>query len=301
MKVDLTALAQRIAKELSQADVAARVPITASVAPTSGARGVKYVRNEARIADFIDHTLLKSDATRAEVETLCSEAREHRFAAVCVNPVWVPLCRELLSGTDVRVATVIGFPLGANQPETKAAEAALAVRQGAHEVDMVAAVGHIKSGDWRHVAADIGSVVGAASGALVKVILESALLTPLEVVKASALAKEAGAHYVKTSTGFNPAGGATSEAVALMRLSVGDALGVKASGGVRDCETALKMIAAGATRIGTSSGVAMAKCLGSGPLPLAELLAGPEKHVPRCNMGSCAPTEVRSSVSAQAY
>ncbi|MGI9076253.1 MAG: deoxyribose-phosphate aldolase [Gemmatimonadaceae bacterium] len=249
------------------------------------------MRDEARIADFIDHTLLKAEATRREIEKLCAEAKEQRFAAVCVNPAWVSLCRELLAGSQVKVATVIGFPLGATPPEIKAAEAALAVSQGADEVDMVAAIGHIKSGDWRHVAADIQGVVRSAAGRVVKVIIESAALTPVEIIKASALARESGAQYVKTSTGFHPAGGASAEAVALMRLAVGDALGVKASGGVRDCETALRMIASGATRIGTSSGVAMAECLGRGPLPLRELLSGPQGHVGQCTAGSCGPAE----------
>ncbi|MGH7720675.1 MAG: deoxyribose-phosphate aldolase, partial [Gemmatimonadaceae bacterium] len=233
-------------------------------------------------------------------EKLCDEARENRFAAVCVNPVWVPLCRERLGGSGVKVATVIGFPLGANRSPSKAGEAALAVQDGADELDMVAAIGHIKSGDWRHVAADIEAVVSAASGRLVKVIIESALLTPLEIVKASALAREAGAQYVKTSTGFHAAGGATPEAVALMRLAVGDALGVKASGGVRDCAAALRVIGAGATRIGSSSGVGMVQCLGSGPLPLRELLAVPDRHAARCTSGACGSGQ-ESASGGQAY
>ena len=256
---------------------------------------MRYVRDNARIAEFIDHTLLKAEATRAEVEQLCAEAREHDFAAVCVNPVWVPSCARLLQGSNVALATVVGFPLGANQPEIKAAEAALAVRQGATEIDMVAAIGHIKSGDWNHVADDIGAVVRASSGRVVKVIIESAHLTPVEIIKASALAREAGAQYVKTSTGFHAAGGASAEAVALMRLVVGDAMGVKASGGVRDCATALRMIANGATRIGTSSGVAMAQCLGRGPLPMRELLASPHAHGDRCASGACATADGKGS------
>lgn len=244
--------------------------------------GVAYVRENARMADFIDHTLLKAEATAREIEQLCDEAREHRFATVCVNPVWVPLCARRLAGSTARVATVIGFPLGANTPTIKAAEAVQAVQDGASELDMVAAIGRIRSGEWAYVADDIAAVVSAAGNALVKVIIESATLTPVEVIKACALAREAGAHYVKTSTGFHPAGGATAEAIALMRLVVGDALGVKASGGVRDCGAALKMIAAGATRIGTSSGVAMAKCLGPGPLPLGELLSSPHEHAQAC-------------------
>ena len=298
--MDLDALAARIARELARADQAgssarqsasggqSSPPAALGTSPSSGApSGVRYVREGARIAEFIDHTVLKAETTRAEIEQLCDEAIEHQFAAVCVNPVWVPLCASKLKGSRVALATVVGFPLGANQPEIKAAETALAVRQGATEIDMVAAVGHIKSGDWNHVADDIGSVVRAAGGTLVKVIIESAHLTPVEIIKASAIARESGAQYVKTSTGFHPSGGASAEAVALMRLVVGDAMGVKASGGVRDCATALRMIANGATRIGTSSGVAMAQCLGRGPLPMRELLASPHVHDGRCATGGC--------------
>jgi len=284
--IDLDALAAKVARELARADqVAARrdasstpPPGGASVSlspasPAAATPGVRYVRDNARIAEFIDHTMLKAETTSAEIDQLCAEAVEHEFAAVCVNPVWVPRCADRLKGSRVALATVVGFPLGANQSEIKAAEASLAIRQGATEIDMVATVGHIKSGDWNHVADDIAAVVRAAGGVLVKVIIESAHLTPVEIIKASALAREVGANYVKTSTGFHVAGGATAEAVALMRLVVGDALGVKASGGVRDCATALRMIANGATRIGTSSGVAMAACIGRGPMPLAALFA----------------------------
>ena len=246
--------------------------------PASPPRGVTFASENARIADFIDHTLLKPDAVAADMERLCVEARQHRFAAVCINPAWVPLCRAALAGTEIKVVTTIGFPLGASASRIKAAEAALAVEHGVDELDMVAAIGHIKAANWRHVQADIEAVVQAAPGTLVKVIIESALLTPLEIVESCGVARAAGAHYVKTSTGFSAAGGATSEAVSLMRLTVGDALGVKASGGVRDCETALRMFAAGATRIGTSSGVAMADCVGSGPLSLRDLLVAPQWH-----------------------
>jgi deoxyribose-phosphate aldolase len=292
---DISRLAQRIADELARRDALRSSAASSAAASAVGSdpgsvvapRAPLPASRSSRIADFIDHTLLKPEATTAEIDKLCDEAREHRFAAVCVNPVWVPRCAERLTGSGVKVATVIGFPLGANAPETKAAEAKLAVEQGADELDMVAAIGHIKSGDWQHVGRDIESVVRAASGRVVKVILESALLSPLDIVKASALAREMGASFVKTSTGFSAAGGATAEAVALMRLAVGDALGVKASGGVRDCETALRMIAAGASRIGTSSGVAMTQCLGPGPLPLAELLAAPHVHGARCSSGQC--------------
>jgi deoxyribose-phosphate aldolase len=245
-----------------------------------------------RVADFVDHTLLKPEATRADILKLCAEAREHRFAAVCVNPVWVELCAGELAGTSVAVASVCGFPLGAATTEMKAAEAAEAVSRGAAEVDMVAAIGHIKGGEWRYVEDDIRSVVEACGrrggGALVKVIIESAVLAPEDIVKACAVARLAGAHFVKTSTGFHPAGGATVDAVRLMRLTVGDDLGVKAAGGVRDCATALAMIAAGASRIGTSSGVGFVDCLGPAPLSLAELLKRPEAHAATCRSGSCA-------------
>ena len=297
--LDLDALALRVARELARADQRAAVtgslaePPRADTQSPVGPRdqtvapGVRYVREGARIAEFIDHTLLKPETTRAEIEQLCAEAIEHGFAAVCVNPVWVPLCASKLKGGQVALATVVGFPLGANQTETKAAEASLAIRQGATEIDMVAALGQIKTGDWGYVADDIAAVVRAAAGVLVKVIIESAHLTPVETIKASAIAREAGAHYVKTSTGFHASGGATAEAVALMRLVVGDALGVKASGGVRDCATALRMIASGATRIGTSSGVGMAQCLGRGPLPVRELLSFVETHAGHCLTSAC--------------
>ncbi len=243
-----------------------------------------------RVADFVDHTLLKAEATRADILKLCGEARQHRFAAVCVNPVWVDVCARELAGTDVAVASVCGFPLGASTSEAKAEEASGAVARGAAEVDMVAAIGHLKGGEWGYVEDDIRAVVDAArpGGALVKVIIESAVLSPEDIVKAATVAKLAGAHFVKTSTGFHPAGGATAEAVRLMRLAVGDDLGVKAAGGVRDCATALAMIGAGASRIGTSSGVAFVDCLGPAPLSLAELLASPDAHAAACRTGTCA-------------
>ncbi|MEK6610518.1 MAG: deoxyribose-phosphate aldolase, partial [Gemmatimonadota bacterium] len=171
----------------------------------------------------------------------------------------------------------------------KAAEAAEAVGKGAGEVDMVIALGRAKGGEWAYVEDDIRAVVEASRRAIVKVIIESSALTSEEIVKASAITKEAGAHFVKTSTGFHPSGGATTDAVRLMRLVVGDDLGVKASGGVRDCATALAMIAAGASRIGTSSGVGFVTCLGPGPLPLAELLKQPHAHGASCTSGTCAP------------
>ena len=321
MTIDLGALAQRVARELAAADAYQPPPVTRHAVPGDAGTGVtgdgqrvsdsvrtepgppagvRYVRANARIADFIDHTILKAEATAAEIDTLCEEAAKHRFAAVCVNPVWVPRCAAKLSGTPVAVATVIGFPLGANSPAVKAIEASRAVSEGATELDMVAAIGQVKSGNWTAVADDIAAVVEAARGTLVKVIIESAVLSPVEIVKVCALARESGAQYVKTSTGFHSAGGASAEAVALMRLVVGDALGVKASGGVRDCATALKMIGAGATRIGTSSGVAMTECLGAGPLPLAELLASPHAHTAKCSSGACSH-EPPPAPSVKAY
>lgn len=300
MTGDLKALAREIARELASRDrLAARgAPPEAQDRPAPPAlhhhslaegsnispapAGVRFVRANARIADFIDHTLLKAEATRVEVEKLCDEAREHRFAAVCVNPSWVRLCAERLRGSDVQVATVVGFPLGATLAAAKRRETELAVADGATEIDMVAAIGQIKGGDWHWVADDIAAVVAGAGGRLVKVIIESAALTPVEIIKSCAIAKEMGARYVKTSTGFHSAGGASAEAVALMRMVVGDSLGVKASGGVRDCDAALRMIASGATRIGTSSGVSMAKCLGPGPLPVADLLSLASGHSGSC-------------------
>jgi len=235
-----------------------------------------------RIADFIDHTVLKAEATRQDIVRLCAEARRHRFAAVCVNPTWIPLVVEQLRGTGVTVAAVCGFPLGAGTPRAKALEAGEVVSQGAAEVDMVAALGHMKSGEWDLVTADIRAVVDAVPGALVKVILETSALAPEEIVRGCEEAREAGARFVKTSTGFHPSGGATVDAVRLMRRTVGDGMGVKASGGVRDCVSALRMLAAGASRIGTSSGVALVECLGPDPLPLGELLAAPERHADVC-------------------
>lgn len=212
------------------------------------------------IAAYIDHTLLKPDATRAEIDALCEEARQYTFASVCVNPFWVAYCAERLADTPVKVCTVIGFPLGANCPETKAAEAELACEHGASELDMVLNIGALKSNDLEAVARDIAAVVsvGHAHNALVKVIIETALLTDEEKVQACTIAKLVGADFVKTSTGFSK-GGATVHDVALMRRVVGTALGVKASGGVRTFEDAVKMIEAGATRIGASAGVRIVK------------------------------------------
>jgi len=256
--------------------------------PAPGSRLPARASGPRRIADFVDHTLLKAEATRAEVLKLCAEAKQHRFAAVCVNGTWIALCARELEGTDVGLASVVGFPLGAMTSRAKAAEAREAVASGANEIDMVVALGRLKSGEWGYVEDDIRAVVEASKPGIVKVIIESSNLTQDEIIKASALSKEAGAHFVKTSTGFHASGGASVEAVRLMRLVVGDALEVKASGGVRDCQTALAMIAAGASRIGTSSGVGMVTCLGPGPLPLAELLRQPmQSRAAVCTCGTC--------------
>ena len=208
------------------------------------------------IAAMIDHTLLKPEATPAQIEKLCAEAAEYHFASVCVNPVYIPLAARLLKGTGVKICCVVGFPLGAIAPEQKAAEAASCAAMGAEELDMVIHVGAAKVGDWALVQRDIEGVVKAAAGHTVKVIIETCLLTDEEKVKACEAAKAAGAHFVKTSTGFST-GGATTHDIALMRKTVGPEMGVKASGGIRDYETAMAMIEAGANRIGASAGIAI--------------------------------------------
>ena len=208
------------------------------------------------IAAMIDHTLLKPEAIPAQIEKLCAEAAEYHFASVCVNPVYIPLAARLLKGTGVKVCCVVGFPLGAIAPEQKAAEAASCAAMGAEELDMVIHVGAAKVGDWALVQRDIEGVVKAAAGHTVKVIIETCLLTDEEKVKACEAAKAAGAHFVKTSTGFST-GGATTHDIALMRKTVGPEMGVKASGGIRDYETAMAMIEAGANRIGASAGIAI--------------------------------------------
>jgi deoxyribose-phosphate aldolase len=205
---------------------------------------------------FIDHTLLKPEATAAMIDKLCAEAKEHQFASVCVNPFWVKRCAEQLHGTKVKVCTVIGFPLGATTSAAKVAEARDALANGAQEVDMVINIGALKSGDLESVKADIAAVKQAVGEVLLKVILETGLLTEEEKVTACKLCVEAGADFVKTSTGFGP-GGATVEDVALLRRIVGEKRGVKASGGVRGRDAALAMVEAGASRIGTSSGVSI--------------------------------------------
>jgi len=212
------------------------------------------------VAGMIDHTLLKPDAARQDIEKLCREAAEFHFATVCVNPTWVSLSAQLLRGTGVGVCTVVGFPLGATTGDVKHYETRRAIFDGATEIDMVINVGALKSGDFEIVERDIAGVVQACreSGRVSKVILETSLLTDDEKVAASTLSKAAGADFVKTSTGF-ASGGATPADVALMRRVVGDQMGVKASGGVRDYEGVKAMIAAGATRIGASAGVKIVK------------------------------------------
>ena len=216
--------------------------------------GVGAVPTE--LAKLIDHTLLKPEATRDEVVTLCAEAKQHRFASVCVNTTWVPLCKSLLAGTDVMVCAVVGFPLGAMAPMAKAYEARDAVRAGAREIDMVHNIGAMKSRDYETVFEDICRVVKSSAPAGVKVILETSALTQEEKIIGCALSKLAGAAFVKTSTGFGK-GGATVEDVALMRQTVGGELGVKASGGVRTAEDVVRMAQAGANRIGASASVAI--------------------------------------------
>lgn len=205
---------------------------------------------------YIDHTLLKPEACEADIKKLCKEAREHHFKAVCVHPHWVKKAVELLSGSDVAVCTVVGFPLGTTLSSVKAFETRMCVDGGATEIDMVIDLSSAKAGQWDLVTKDIASVVEAASGRLVKVIIESCLLTDDEIRRACRAALEAKAQFVKTSTGFST-GGASLHAVKLMKETVGDELFVKASGGIRDRETALSMIEAGASRIGTSSGISI--------------------------------------------
>lgn len=232
--------------------------------PGTGGPGETPSLAPPEVARLIDHTQLAPDATEAAIQQLCDEARTYEFASACVHPCYVPLVKEALADTAVAVCTVIGFPHGANQSATKAFEAKQAIRDGATEVDMVLPIGRLKSGRLEAVEADIRAVVDAARDAagsstnppIVKVILETALLTDAEKAVACVAARRAGANFVKTSTGF-ASGGATAHDVALMRQIVGDALGVKASGGVGSVEDVQRMVAHGATRIGASGGVAI--------------------------------------------
>ena len=220
--------------------------------------------NNLELAKMIDHTILKANATQSDIEKLCDEAKKYNFASVCVNPYWVPLASDLLKNSTVKVCTVIGFPLGATSSESKASETEIAILQGADEVDMVINVGAMKNNKTDIVENDILSVVNSArktgksqnKNIIVKVILETCYLTKDEIKNACLCAKNAGADFVKTSTGFGT-GGATTEDVALMKQIVGETMQVKASGGIRDYETAIKMIEAGASRLGTSSGISI--------------------------------------------
>ena len=213
--------------------------------------------NKKDLARMIDHTILKADATEMEVEKLCTEALEYNLASVCINPSMVEKAANMLKGSDVKVCTVIGFPLGATTTEVKAFETEDVIKKGATEVDMVINIGKLKEGNIEYVKKDIEAVVNAAKGkALTKVIIETCLLTDEEKVTACKLSKEAGADFVKTSTGFST-GGATASDIKLMRETVGPDLGVKASGGVRSLEDAMAMIENGATRIGASASIAI--------------------------------------------
>jgi len=270
--VDLERLIQIIVEEMAAAG-GGRAPVRCSchsvlyeccpsrVAPVveAGATrlGLHAVGGGAgSVAGMIDHTLLKPDATKREIETLCREAKEFGFASVCVNPTWVATCARLVRGSSVAVCSVVGFPLGATTADTKQYETRRAIFDGAREIDMVINVGALKSGDLHLVESDIRAVTSACreTNVLSKVIIETALLSDEEKVTACTLAKAAAADFVKTSTGFGP-GGATAEDVALMRRIVGEDMGIKASGGVRTLEGVRAMVAAGATRIGASAGV----------------------------------------------
>jgi deoxyribose-phosphate aldolase len=224
---------------------------------------VKTELTPAQIAAYIDHTVLKPDASAAQIEQLCAEAREHKFFSVCVNGSWVATARYLLDGSAVKVASVVGFPLGAMSSDVKRYETEVAIDDGAHEIDVVLNVARLKAGDDKYVLRELLDVVEAADERTVKVILETCLLTNEEKIRACKLVVESGAHFVKTSTGFSTAG-ATGADVKLMRETVGPKFGVKASGGIRDLPTALAMIEAGATRLGTSSGIAIVKGLAGG-------------------------------------
>ena len=233
----------------------------------------------SEVAAVIDHTLLKPDATEAEIRKLCDEAREYGFASVCVNPSWVPLAAKLLKGSKSKVCTVVGFPLGATSTVAKACETQEALADGAKEIDMVINVGALKSGKRDEVENDVRVIAGVAhkAGAICKVIIETCLLSHAEKVLASQIAKTAGADFVKTSTGFST-GGATTEDVKLMRETVGLAMGVKASGGIRTLSDLRAMVAAGATRIGASAGVKIVQEARSGPAGLPPATDSPSKN-----------------------
>ncbi|MGB6545893.1 MAG: deoxyribose-phosphate aldolase [Candidatus Acidiferrales bacterium] len=250
--------------------------VDAGAARISAGPAVQQV--EADIAALIDHTLLKPDASRDEITKLCREAARFGFASVCINPWYVGLAAELLHGTPVKVCTVVGFPLGATLPQVKVYETEEAIKVGAQEIDMVQNVGALKSGQDDVVERDIAGVVAAShrGGAICKVILETALLTTEEKVRASLAAKRAGADFVKTSTGF-AAAGATAEDVALMRAVVGEGMGVKAAGGVRTLDDVKKMVHAGATRIGASASVKILEQAAGGAAPSTSSSEKPAK------------------------
>lgn len=248
----VTRVQQELGRTAGAGSVTPRVASGGATPATPGA-GTQPRPDLARI---IDHTLLKPEATKDDLRKLCSEAMAYHFFSVCVNSSNVPFCREQLRGSTVAVCAVVGFPLGAMTPNAKAFETTEAIRAGADEIDMVMNVGALRSRDYALVLDDIAKVVGAAQGRVVKVILETGMLSRDEKVVACALSKAAGASFVKTSTGFG-AGGATAEDIALMRAVVGPELGVKASGGVRTAQDGDRMVAAGATRLGASSSVAI--------------------------------------------
>jgi len=230
--------------------------VTVGASRIAAGMGVGKELKDTNVAGMIDHTMLNPDATPDQITQLCDEAKKYTFASVCVNPSYVPLCRKLLIGSNVKVCTVIGFPLGSTTTEVKKVEAEQAIENGAEEIDMVINVGQLKGGNFDYVENDIQTVVNVAKrhNALVKVIIETALLTDKEKVQASLISKNAGADFVKTSTGFSK-GGATVGDVALMKYVVGKGIGVKASGGIRSKEDAEAMIASGADRIGASASV----------------------------------------------
>jgi deoxyribose-phosphate aldolase len=218
----------------------------------------KLLLSPVQLASFIDHTLLKADATAKDIEKLCAEARENNFFSVCVNGSWISTAHHLLESSDVKIASVVGFPLGAMSGDTKRFETEAAIDDGANEIDVVLNVGKLKDGDDKYVLRELIDVVEAADERTVKVILETCLLTDEEKIRACQIVVESGAHFVKTSTGFSTSG-ATIADVKLLRATVGAKFGVKASGGIRDTKTALAMIEAGATRLGTSAGVGIVK------------------------------------------
>jgi len=256
--MEIDKLIEKIAEEVYQ-KVASQInnaPANFNVRSNSS---MNNISNSNNIGAMIDHTILKAEATIDQVEKLCKEAIEYKFASVCVNSCYAAKVSEMLRGSGVKTCCVVGFPLGAMSIRAKAIETKDVIDSGATEVDMVINVGALKSGDWDYVKRDIEAVVNEARGrALVKVIIEACLLTEEEKVKVCTISKMAGADFVKTSTGFST-GGATVEDISLMRLVVGPNMGVKASGGIKDYKTAMAMINAGASRIGTSSGIAIVK------------------------------------------